>query len=80
MSFLYIVEVADFVFLKHQTDLTDGNLFSHLGKLEEAGYVNVEKKTKGKKSKTLYSLTKEGRVAFDNYRKKMSQVLRNLTK
>ena len=80
MSFLYVVEEADFVFLKHQTNLTDGNLFSHLGKLEDANYVNVEKITKGKKSQTLYSLTKEGRVAFDNYRKKMSQVLGDFTK
>jgi DNA-binding MarR family transcriptional regulator len=79
MSFLYVIEEADFVFLKGQTDLTDGNLFSHLSKLEDAGYVNVEKKVKGKKSQTLYSLTKVGRIAFDNYRKKMSQVLGDLT-
>lgn len=80
ISFLYVIEEADFVFLKRQTDLTDGNLFSHLGKLEDAGYVNVEKKVKAKKSQTLYSLTKEGRIAFENYRKKMSQVLGDLTK
>ncbi|MFX0009285.1 MAG: transcriptional regulator, partial [Candidatus Hermodarchaeota archaeon] len=48
--------------------------------LEDAGYVSIEKKTKGKKSQTLYSLTKEGRIAFDNYRNKMSKVLGNLTK
>jgi DNA-binding MarR family transcriptional regulator len=80
ISLLYVVEEADFVFLKHQTDLTDGNISSHLSKLEDAGYVSIEKKTKGKKSQTLYSLTKEGRIAFDNYRKKMSKVLGNLTK
>jgi DNA-binding MarR family transcriptional regulator len=66
--------------LKRQTNLTDGNLSSHISKLEDAGYVNIKKKTKGKKSQTLYSLTKEGRIAFDNYRKKMSQVLGNLNK
>ena len=46
---LYTVEVADFTFLTNATELTDGNLSSHIGKLEAAGYVEVEKGYAGKK-------------------------------
>ncbi len=75
MSYLYVVESADFVFLRNQTGLTDGNLSSHLTKLESTGYVNIEKKFKGKKPQTILKLSKNGRAAFDLYRKKMEQVL-----
>ena len=75
MANLYVVESMDFIFLKNQTQLTWGNLSSHISKLETAGYVNVDKSFKGKKPHTMLSLTEEGRIAFLNYRKKMKQVL-----
>jgi len=71
MSYLYVVESADFVFLRNQTGLTDGNLSSHLSKLESVGYLEVQKKFKGKKPQTLLKLSNKGREAFDLYRKKM---------
>ena len=79
MSYLYVVESADFVFLRNQTRLTDGNLSSHLSRLESAEYVDIEKKFKGKKPQTLLKLSKKGREAFDFYRKKMEQVLSGLS-
>jgi DNA-binding transcriptional ArsR family regulator len=79
VSLLYVVESADFVFIKRQTDLTDGNLSSHLSKLEDADYVKVDKRFKGKKPQTLLSLTDNGRKAFEEYRKKMVQVLGDMT-
>ena len=75
MANLYVVDSMDFIFLKNQTQLTWGNLSSHISKLETAGYVNVDKSFKGKKPHTMLSLTEEGRTAFLNYRKKMKQVL-----
>ncbi|MFW9945304.1 MAG: winged helix-turn-helix domain-containing protein [Candidatus Odinarchaeota archaeon] len=75
MAYLYVVESADMVFLKNQTDLTWGNLSSHVTKLEEAGYVNVEKRFKGKKPQTLLYLSEKGREAFTEYRRKLTQVL-----
>ena len=80
MSYLYVVESADFVFLRNQTGLTDGNLSSHLSRLESAGYVDIEKKFKGKKPQTLLKLSQKGREAFDFYRKQMEQVLSGLSK
>ena len=78
MALLYVVESADFTFLMRQTGLTWGNLSSHLSKLEEAGYIEVEKEFKGKKPHTMLHLTDEGREAFREYRRSMKQVLDDL--
>jgi DNA-binding transcriptional ArsR family regulator len=61
-----------------QTGLTWGNLSSHLSKLEEAGYVEVEKEFVGKKPHTMLHLTGDGRLAFREYRQRMRQVLDDL--
>jgi len=66
MSYLAVVESADFLF---------GNLSSHLSRLEEAGYLLVEKKFVGKKPNTILSLTTTGRQAFDRYRRQMMEML-----
>jgi len=79
MAHLYVVEAADFLFLQRQTELTWGNLSSHISKLEEAGYVEVEKTFKGKKPHTMLRLTKRGRTAFDRYRQVMQQTLTDLS-
>jgi DNA-binding MarR family transcriptional regulator len=75
---LYVVESADFTFLMNQTGLTWGNLSSHLSKLEEAGYVEIEKTFVNKKPYTMLRLTGEGRTAFQNYRKQMQQFIQGL--
>ena len=67
---------ADFLFLQRETGLTKGNLSSHLVKLEEAGYVKIEKTFRGKIPLTLASLTPEGRTAFQRYRKSMNGLLK----
>lgn len=78
LSYLYVVESADFLFLLRQTNLTKGNLSSHLMKLESAGYVNIEKKFVAKIPRTLLSLTKEGRKAFHDYTKRMKKIIGTL--
>jgi len=62
MAYLYVVEVADFLFLVRQTGMTWGNLSAHLSKLEAAGYVVIEKEFLGKKPHTTVRLTDEGRA------------------
>jgi DNA-binding MarR family transcriptional regulator len=79
LAFLYVVESGDFTFLMRQTGLTWGNLSSHMSKLEAAGYIEVEKKFKGKKPHTMLRLTDEGRAAFREYVQSMKQVLDDLT-
>jgi DNA-binding MarR family transcriptional regulator len=78
MALLYVIDSADFIFLMNQTGLTWGNLSAHLSKLEEAGYLAVEKTFKGKRPNTNLRLTPEGRQAFRQYAQKMKQVFRDL--
>lgn len=72
---LYTVDVVDFTFLINATELTDGNLSSHLAKLEAANYVEIEKGYEGKRPRTLLRLTEEGRQAVESYRSTMQQAL-----
>lgn len=75
IAILSAVESADFLYLQRETGLTKGNLSAHLSKLEEAGYVNIEKTYRGKIPLTLCRLTEEGRRAFEAYRKQLKQFL-----
>lgn len=78
MAVLYVVQSADFTFLMAQTDLSWGNLSSHMSKLEEAGYIEVEKSFVNRRPRTMLRLTEAGRSAFRIYRQKMKQVLDDL--
>lgn len=75
---LFVVDGADATFLMNRTGLTWGNLGSHLTKLEQAGYVEVEKRFRGKKPCTMIRLTEQGRAAFREYRSTMQQTLSDL--
>jgi DNA-binding MarR family transcriptional regulator len=78
MTYLYVVESADYTFLLQLTGLTWGNLATHLGKLEEAGYVRVEKEFVGKKPHSMVHLTEAGQTAFQAYKRSMQEVLNKL--
>ena len=75
MSNLYVVDEADFVFLADQTGLTAGNISSHMTRLENAGYVTVDKTFAGKRPRTVYRLTKTGRAAFARYRQHVASLI-----
>lgn len=75
VTVLASVKEADFLYLLHATELTKGNLSTHLTKLEEAGYVEIEKAFRGKIPLTLARLTPEGLSAFRRYRKDMTALL-----
>jgi DNA-binding transcriptional ArsR family regulator len=70
------VKEADFLWVQRESELTKGNLSSHLARLEEAGYVEIEKTYRGKIPLTLLRLTRQGRAAFDSYKKSLSGLLR----
>ena len=75
MSYLFVLEGADFVFLMRQMEMTQGNLSSHLSKLEQAGYIEIEKSFVGKKPRTMIRATARGREAFQDYRARMESIL-----
>ena len=75
MSILAAAKEADFNTLKKMTGATDGNLSTHLMKLEDAGYVDVKKSFKGKKPQTTCSLTEKGKKAFMEYLKGLEEII-----
>ena len=78
MACLYVGERADYLYVFKQTGLTQGNLSSHLAKLESGGYIGVEKSFKGKTPRTQPALTPAGREAFRKYRAQIVEALSGL--
>jgi DNA-binding MarR family transcriptional regulator len=60
-------ERLEFVRLRATLNATEGNLGAHLGTLENAGYVRIEKDFNGKKPRTRVSLTDTGTRAYREY-------------
>ena len=75
MALLSSAESADFLFLLKESKLSKGNLSVQLSRLEEAGYVDVEKTFRKKISHTEYRITRKGRLAFNEYRKNLGSIL-----
>jgi DNA-binding MarR family transcriptional regulator len=67
VAFLAGAETADFSAVREAINTTDGNASVHLRKLEEAGYVAVEKRFVARKPQTVYALTESGRKALLDY-------------
>jgi DNA-binding HxlR family transcriptional regulator len=67
LSLLVGVEEADFTWLRDKTGSTDGNLGAQMLKLEEAGYVAMQKRFAGRKPQTTYRMTPAGRKALAGY-------------
>ena len=76
LSILITVEEANFTFLKESTQTTDGNLNTHLTKLEQSGYIRIKKTFQGKRPLTLCAITKKGEKAFDIYLEQLDQIVR----
>jgi DNA-binding MarR family transcriptional regulator len=76
MMILHGVGEADFLYLQREGGFTQGNLSSHLSKLEEASYVEIEKKFKGKFPLTVCRLTQKGRDAFSSYSRSLLKTLK----
>lgn len=78
LSCLCAVESADFLFLMRQLGLTQGNLSSHMARLESAGYLQVDKAFENRRPKTFLRLTPAGRAAVEQYVAHMQQLLDGL--
>ncbi|MDQ0465761.1 DNA-binding MarR family transcriptional regulator [Caulobacter ginsengisoli] len=75
MAYLASAGTADFNTLKAKLQATDGNLSAHLRKLEDAGYVGVEKSFVDRKPLTRISITPAGRKAFSAYLDAISKLV-----
>ncbi len=67
MSILISVEEADFVYLREKTKSTAGNLSVQIDKLQQAGYIDIQKTFKGKRPQTVCTITPKGLTAFEKY-------------
>ncbi|PGS14094.1 transcriptional regulator [Bacillus cereus] len=77
MSLLMIYEECDFTYLKKSLSVTDGNLGSHLRKLEDAEYVVITKTFISKKPKTIVKITNLGADAYREYISTIESILKN---
>ena len=67
MSYLMVAQEAEFNVLKEKTDATAGNLSAQLSKLQEAGYIVMEKTFRNNYPLTLCRLTPQGMAAFEDF-------------
>jgi DNA-binding MarR family transcriptional regulator len=70
-------EEVDFTFLRDLLEVTDGNLGAHLRKLEEAGYIAVNKLFVERKPHTYVSATTEGRKVFQEHVAALESILKS---
>ena len=78
MSALMVNEDVNFNDLKALIDVTDGNLATHLKTLEEHSYIKVEKGFIGRKTNTVYSITKVGEKAFRAHLDALEKIIKGL--
>ncbi len=76
MTVLHSMKDADFGYLKEVTRATDGNLSTHLSRLEGAEYIKIVKRFESKKPKTTCSITAKGRAAFQEYISVLEQYIK----
>ncbi len=78
MSALMVNEDVNFNDLKALIDVTDGNLASHLKTLEDNSYIKVQKGFIGRKTNTVYSITKTGEKAFRTHIDALEKIIKGL--
>jgi DNA-binding MarR family transcriptional regulator len=76
MSILMVEEGIDYNSLKETLDVTDGNLASHASALEKLHYIAISKSFVGKKTRTVYAATAEGRNAFSSHLAYLEKLLK----
>jgi DNA-binding transcriptional ArsR family regulator len=76
VSVLAAADRLPFTELRDTLGMTDGNLSIHLQKLEERGYVAIDKRFVGRRPHTTCRLTRAGRLAFTRYLDHLEAIVR----
>ncbi len=76
MSALAANDKVDFNSLKEYLDVTDGNLATHLKRLEEEEFIEVEKTFIDRKPNTKYYMTREGKKAFEEHLNVLEKIIK----
>ena len=69
-------DTVDYTHLRDRLEVTDGNLATHLRRLEESGYVRVKKSFVGRRPNTAYVVTPKGRSALERHVSLLSEALK----
>lgn len=77
ISALAVNDSLDFTSLKEFLDVTDGNLATHLKKLEKEEFIRVEKSFIDNKPNTKYTMTPEGKKAFEEHLSVLEQIIKS---
>lgn len=77
MSVLMVNDWVDFNTLKELLEVTDGNLASHLKALEQKELIEMRKQFIGRKPKTSYQTTQQGRLLFKQHIDALENLLKN---
>lgn len=77
MSALAVNDSLDFISLREYLDVTDGNLATHIKKLEKENFVSVEKTFIDNKPNTQYSMTKKGKKAFEEHLNVLEKIIKS---
>jgi DNA-binding MarR family transcriptional regulator len=75
VSLLATATEAEFAFVRDSLDMSDSVVSKHAGALEKAGYIEIRKGYVGKRPRTWFKLTREGRRAFDEYVTNLQQIV-----
>jgi len=75
ISILIGVEEAEFTYLREKTNATAGNLSVQIGKLKDAGYIEVTKQFKDNYPQTICKITPIGKKSFEKYVKDIQSYL-----
>ncbi len=78
MSALMVNDSVNFNELKELIEVTDGNLATHLKTLEENAYIKVQKGFIGRKTNTMYSITKAGEKAFKLHLDALEKMIKSI--
>lgn len=78
MSVLMVNEWVDFTEMKELLQVTDGNLASHSSALEKVEYIEIKKEFVGKKPRTSYRVTQQGKRAFQDHLSALEKLLGNV--
>lgn len=77
MSALAVNDTLDFTSLKEFLGVTDGNLATHIKKLEQEEFIGVEKSFIDNKPNTRYTMTKKGKTAFEDHLKVLEEIIKS---
>jgi DNA-binding MarR family transcriptional regulator len=75
MAYLNGLEGASFTTVRDALEVTDGNLSVHIRRLQDAGYIDVNKTFVDRKPNTFVSITKKGQKAFFSYLATLEKLL-----